>query len=92
MRFDESVQFSNDFMNNFVILPQTPQSNIERSTQATVTTEEVTLPYLVDKFADIVQKNEGVGLIIASGIATSIIIYVIAKAATEIITALHRKS
>lgn len=49
--------------------------------------EQPTLPYLIDKIADVALKNEGSALIVASGIATGIIIYVIAKSAAEIIKA-----
>ena len=50
-------------------------------------TEQPTVPYLIDKIADVALKHEGSALIFSSGIATSIIIYMIAKSAAEIIKA-----
>ena len=52
-------------------------------------TEQPTVPYfyLIDKISDVALKHEGSALIFSSGIATSIIIYMIAKSAAEIIKA-----
>lgn len=58
---------------------------IQQMTQ--IGTEQPTVPYLIDKIADVALKHEGSALIFSNGIATSIIIYMIAKSAAEIIKA-----
>ena len=76
-------------MENMTFLTQT---NNNQTSSKTITIQEPSFSYLIDKLSDVALKNEGFGLIIGSGIATSIIIYAIAKAVTEIIKAIYRKS
>ncbi len=50
-------------------------------------TEELTLPHLINKVADIAVANQDAGLIISAAIATSIILFTIADAAAKLIKA-----
>lgn len=52
-------------------------------------TAEPTLPYLIDKVTDIAVANKEAGLVIASAIGTSVILYVIADAAAKLIRAVR---
>ena len=51
------------------------------------TTEQPTWLHLIDKVADVAIQNQAAGLVLASAIATSIMMYVIAKSAAELIHA-----
>ena len=54
---------------------------------AQVGTEQATITHAVDAVANVASQHEGAALIIASAIATSIIIYAVAKSAAELIEA-----
>jgi hypothetical protein len=52
-----------------------------------ICTTELTLPCLIDKFANIAIENKEAGLIIATSIGSSIILYVVFKSIAEVVTA-----
>jgi hypothetical protein len=80
----------NQELNEFFILTD-HKEELKSSTACTILcTEKSTLLCLADKFADIVIENQEAGLILATAIGSSVILYVVFKSIAEVIIALRK--
>lgn len=66
------------------------REELKNSTGCTICTQEPTLPCLIDKFSDIAIENKEAGLIIATSIGSSIILYIVFKSIFDLVIALHK--
>lgn len=71
------------------IPPSSIQSLHPTPLTAQACTEQLTLPYLLDKVTDMAIANQDAGLVIAAAIGTSVVLYVIADATAKLIKALR---